>query len=451
MPEMRKQAPLNQDLGDGLILRLATEADAQALAEFNSRIHSDFGPDKPDEQVAAWTSDLLVRPHPTFKPGDFTLVEDTRAKKIVSSLNLIPQRWTYGGISFGVGRPELVGTDPDYRNRGLVRRQFDLIHQWCLERELPIQAITGIPYYYRLFGYEMAMDLGGGRRGSIDRVIKLRDGQEEPYQILPAQVEDLPFIASLDDHASHRYPVNCQRDLELWRYELDGKSDKNVNRSELKIITRSGGDRVGYLAHSPYLWKAGLTATTYELLPGVSWAQVTQSVVRYLVSTGKQLTVQEGKDTELPGFAFWLGQDHPVYHVLHDTLPYQRKPYAWYLRVPDLPAFLTLVRPVLNNRLKESYYAGHSKEIKITFYHTGIKLVIENGIVNLVEPWQPAPVGHAGDAAFPGLTFLQLLFGYRSFEELNYAFADCWWEDDETFGLLNALFPKQPVNIWPIS
>jgi hypothetical protein len=36
-------------------------------------------------------------------------------------MNLISQIWAYEGIPFGVGRPELVGTLPEYRNRGLVR------------------------------------------------------------------------------------------------------------------------------------------------------------------------------------------------------------------------------------------------------------------------------------------------------------------------------------------
>ncbi len=33
------------------------------------------------------------------------------------------------GFPFGVGRPELVGTLPEYRNRGLVRAQFEEVHQ----------------------------------------------------------------------------------------------------------------------------------------------------------------------------------------------------------------------------------------------------------------------------------------------------------------------------------
>src|SRR5512139_1651167 len=82
-----RESVIIRDLGDGLILRRSTPQDAPLLAEFNARIHSDNGPDQPDKRVAAWTRDLLERPHPTFAADDFTIVEDTTSGKIVSSLN----------------------------------------------------------------------------------------------------------------------------------------------------------------------------------------------------------------------------------------------------------------------------------------------------------------------------------------------------------------------------
>ena len=121
-----------RDLGNGLVMRRSTPEDADALAEFNGTVHGDNEADK--QRVAAWTRDLLTRPHPTLSPGDFTIVEETTSGRVVSSLNLIPQTWTYEGIEFGVGRPELVGTLPEFRNRGLVRAQFEEIHKWSAER-----------------------------------------------------------------------------------------------------------------------------------------------------------------------------------------------------------------------------------------------------------------------------------------------------------------------------
>ena len=226
-------------LGDGLVLRRSSMQDADALAEFNATIHSDDGPEYPDDKVAAWTSDLLTRPHPSFDVGDFTIVEDTAGGKIVSTMNLISQTWSYAGIKFKVGRPELVGTLLEYRNRGLVRAQFEVIHQWSAERGEVVQAITGIPYYYRLFGYEMAMNLGGGRLGYLPNVPKLKGDEQEAYHIRPAGAEDLPQIMDLYELGCRRSLVSCVWSEQDWLYELNGKSEKNVNRTELRVIENS--------------------------------------------------------------------------------------------------------------------------------------------------------------------------------------------------------------------
>jgi hypothetical protein len=132
-------------------------------------------------------------------------------------------------------------------------------------------------------------------------------------------------------------------------------------------------------------------------------------------------------------------------------LPRLRKPYAWYIRLADMPAFIRHIAPALEKNLAGSPFAGHSGELKLTFYRSGLKLAFEEGRLVSVEVCKPEPRPDSGDAAFPNLTFLQLLFGYRSLDELGYAFPDCWWEDDNAYGLLNALFPKQHSHIWAVT
>jgi len=441
-----------RDLGDDLILRRSTAKDAEALAEFNAVIHAE--PDIANDglRVAAWVRDLLTTQHPTFGSGDFTIVEDSRTGQIISSLNLISQTWSYAGIEFGVGRPELVGTLPEYRNRGLVRAQFDVVHGWSAERGELVQAITGIPYYYRLFGYEMALNLGGGRTGFLPQIPKLKEGETEPYRIRPARAEDLAFISDLYRNYCRRSLVSCVWGEAEWRYHLERMSAENVNRFELRIVETTTGEPAGCLAHAHFNWNRGwmFPVVFFEVMPGTSWAAVTPSVIRYMQATGEAQSSRDGQEP-FGAFHFALGEKHPVYDVLTTRLPRLRKPYAWYLRVADLPGFLLRIAPALEKRLEASAYSGHSGELKVTFYRSGIRIAIERGRLATIEPWAPMPQGHSGDAAFPELTFLQLVFGYRSFEELKNAFPDCWYENDDAFGLLNALFPRQVSDLWPIA
>jgi hypothetical protein len=444
--------PILRELGDGLVLRRSTRADGPALSEFNAHIHGSEDTGEPNDWVGAWTRDLLEKPHPTFHPEDFTIVEDTRRGAIVSSLNLISQTWSYAGIEFKVGRPELVGTLPEYRQRGLVRAQFEVIHTWSAERGELVQAITGIPYCYRLFGYEMAVNLDGGRAGFLPHIPPLHEGQSEPYRLRPATLAEVDFIIRLYQQASRRSLISCVRDAEVWRYEIQGRDPKNVNRSELRVIESRQGQPAGYLAHPPYRWGSLLAATAYEIQPPTSWLMVTPSVIRYLQATGETYSPEVGSEPPFGSFGFWLGSEHPVYPLFADKLPRVRKPYAWYIRVTDLPAFVQRIAPALENRLAASpSLSGYSGELKISFYKTGLELKFEEGRLTRVASWKPTLQGHSGDAAFPGLTFIQLLFGYRSLEELQYAFPDCLTFSSTATALLENLFPQQASSIWPVS
>ena len=437
-----------RDLGGGLVLRRATVADTEELVAFNARIHANPDENEVDEGVGIWTRDLMTRAHPTFDVQDFTIVEDTATGRIVSSLNLISQTWSYDGVSFGVGRPELVGTEPAYRHRGLVRQQFEVIHEWSAQRGHLVQGITGIPYYYRLFGYEMALGLGGRRAGYQQHVPKLSKDKQEPYPIRAAREEDLPFMAALYEQANERQLVTCVRDEALWRYELSGQTLGSITYRQLCIIESQAGEPVGFLAHPCQLWGPQLAAVQYELKPGVSWLAVTPGVIRYLWQRGQDYATQEKKKAGLGAFCFSLGLEHPVYEAAHHRLPYTKAPYAWFIRVPEWLAFLQHITPVLEERLANSIAAGHTGQLKISFYRHGLRFVFQKGRL-LIEPWQPT-ASDEGHAAFSNLTFLQLLFGYRSLAELNTAFADCWTQGDNARVLLNVLFPKKPSNPWPL-
>jgi hypothetical protein len=417
-------------------MRRSTPADADTLSEFNGRIHGENEADT--QRVAAWTHDLLARPHPTMKPEDFTVVEEIATGRIISSMNLIPQTWAYDGIDFGVGRPELVGTLPEYRNRGLVRMQFEEIHKWSAEHGDRVQCITGIPYYYRLFGYEMVLDLHGGRSGFEKNIPQLRDGETESFGLRRADPGDIPFIMNVYKSAAARSLVSAVRDEAIWSYELTGRSENSIVNASWEIIERTDThEPLGLLARARF---PGSSALMYELKPGASWLEITPAVVRHLWSIAQQTPAQAGRVQS--SFGFFLGQDHPVYQAMGDDLPEYRKPYAYFIRVPDLTGFVRHIAPALEQRLADSLAPGYSGELKISFYQRGMRLLFEQGKLSLVEDWKPSP-SEWGNAAFPDLTFLQVLFGYRSFAELHQSFADCWWDTEKDRVLIDILFPKK--------
>jgi hypothetical protein len=446
--EAIREGTIIRDLGNGLVLRHATEADTEELAAFNGLVHRGPDTDEPDNSVIIWTRDLMRGNHPTFPVHDFLVVEDTQTGALVSTTNLISQVWSYGGVPFKVGRPELVATHPDYRNRGLVRAQFDVLHGWSADRGELAQAITGIPYYYRQFGYEMTLALPSRRVGYLAHIPKLKEGEPEPYHVRPATDDDLPFIEELYNRAMKRYLVSALRDAPLWKYELDGRSHRSVEHKELRIITTPEGEPVGFVMHNDTVWGPTLSINMYELKPGASWVAVTPSLLRYFEKVGKEYAERE-KKADFGAFMFSLGDEHPVYDAIPSKLPRKPPGYTYFMRVPDMPAFLLHIAPVLEERLAASSLAGHTGEIKLNFYRSNVKLSFAEGKLTDAAPYAPSHQ-EDGDAFFPNLTFLHMLFGHLNLDDLTRVFSDCWFKGDEGRLAVTALFPRQDSFVLPI-
>jgi hypothetical protein len=156
-------------------------------------------------------------------------------------------------------------------------------------------------------------------------------------------------------------------------------------------------------------------------------------------------------DGDFEGIYLTMNPMHPMLEVLKRNLGPANPPYAWYVRVPDLPAFIRHITPALEKRLAASIMSGFTRQVNLTFYRGGLQLHFKDGRLTEVADWlkPDADEENQAGAAFPPLTFTQLLMGYRSLEELRNTFPDCWAKD-ETALLLEALFPKRPSWVQPL-
>lgn len=437
---------LPRDLGDGLVLRWATPEDTEELAGFNLAMHSD-NPEEPEEFIQHWTRDLMRGDHPTTRADDFTVVVDMNdGGKIVSSLNLISQTWVYEDIPFPVGRPELVATHPDYRRRGLVREQMEIIHTKSASRGELVTAITGIPWYYRQFGYEMGLNLGGSRQLFWARPGNDEKVENEPYRLRPATTADIPLILQLYRQHLGDSLIWRWRDDNLLRYEMTGSHPESIWTVKPQIIETADGVAVAYVDVSP--WGTGFHLSELGVLPGHSWRAVGRFLVRHLRQEAGKLN--ETREKKITNISFSLGEAHPVYEALGDDLERPNRPYAWYVRVPDIPAFLRHITPALERRLASSVMAGHSGTTRVNLYRQRFTLVWENGRLREIGDAYSYKRLEEGDALFPDLTFFQLLFGFRSWDELHQSFTDCYAQNNETAVLLRVLFPKRPSLVMPL-
>lgn len=237
---------------------------------------------------------------------------------------------------------------------------------------------------------------------------------------------------------------------QAWRYSIitwaeieNGRVDAAASgvNERLLMIEDEAGQPCGYLQASTKRWGADLPVYAVEFVAGFNVHAAIPSLLRALAVYGEQLPVVASDSEPLREIAFSLGRTHPVYEALGESLaPVYERPYAWYVRIPDLPAFLQHIAPVLERRLADSILAGYTGELRITFYRDGLRLNFEQGVVTTVESWQPLQATQPATAAFPALVFLQLLFGYRCLEDLCSIFPDVR-AHNESRVLLDVLFP----------
>ena len=152
---------------------------------------------------------------------------------------------------------------------------------------------------------------------------------------------------------------------------------------------------------------------------------------------------------ELKSLIFKLGRAHSTYCALLGNKIHVHEPYGWYIRVPDLIAFLRHIQPALENNLLGTGAEGYRGELKVNYYRSGVQLKFNDGKITDISNWAPGSV-EAGDAQFPDMTFLQLLCGRRRFNELKTNFVNCDG-NDEADVLFDCLFPPFTGNIWYFS
>jgi Acetyltransferase (GNAT) domain len=432
----------HRPLADGLVLRTATPADAIELAEFNATQQAED--DLPGDLVHEWTLELFENPPPRFRAeDDVAVVEDTATGRIVSSVLLIPQEWSYAGVVLPVGQPELVATAPAYRRRGLIREQFADIHRRSEALGDRWQVIGGIPWYYRQLGYTYALDLPPM---PIWRPPAKVPDPPDGIALRAATLDDMPFLARVDAHGL-RDGLGCVRDEAAWHYELTHRPGSLSARDVLVIERSTSADLepIGFVAHSPKLRNGSATVWAFELAPGESWLAPTAAVLLHLHAWAERHPEGAGG-----GVRLLLPEGHPARRCAATGLTGGRPGgYGFYVRMTDPARVLTAVRAVLEDRLARSPAAGHSGEVVINLYTGQLRVRCSDGRVEAVMADGPRADGAPpADVSLPREWLLHLVLGNRSLAELEATVADCLVETDAGALIVDALFPRMPLSPW---
>jgi predicted acetyltransferase len=305
---------------------LETDEDVEQYLELIRKIWGeDGGVDKLTKK--------LINYHPEMTLKNFYVTRDKG--RMISTINLIPVTWDIGGIHLKVAEMGHVGTLPEYRGKGLIRRLVDEYHKEVEKQRYDLAVIEGIPYFYRQFGYEYAIPLLEETRIRLDQIPEYKS----KVKIRPFTEKDIPEAMKFLERPQSKFYVHNARDETIWEmqqktsiasdpepfegYSLEEKGEMIAyfrireipKEKELLLTEIADVDRLAAEAVLSFLKNYGFRRNLETLSANISYGE---PFTEYLVSLGAVKRVPT---------------------------------YAWQIRITDYVRIFQKLKPLFEKRL----------------------------------------------------------------------------------------------------
>lgn len=398
-------------LDGGLLLRsVEGERDVQAFALFNAACNN------PGEGA---TCDRLLRHFPGIRHDCCWIIEEEQTGAIIATSCLIPWEVSFGGVILRAAMLEMVLSHPHYRRQGLIRKLISRFHEAAGAGQYDLCIITGIPYYYRQFGYSYCLDLGS-HVSLPAHAIPAVDNDKRSMSLRRASMGDIPVLAHMHDRHMEDLEIHIPRDKALWRYMLDHAQYR------VWIAEDSGnGEPAGYVMASGSANGDRLNIIESALFPAV--AREVLCALAGLAPDGLTIDL-------LPG------------HLAAEAMKYggeRVRGGQWLMKLQAPEAMLWKLAGPFTRRLAKSAMAGFTGDFIINFYREALLLRFDEGSLRSVQNvgFVDSSMGASGgDLCIPPDAFIRLLFGYRTLDELWDAWPDIVAQD-RSRQLVSILFP----------
>ncbi len=372
----------------------------------------------PEEDVRDIATNLFEF-HPNMKKDNLFMME--YGESIVAGLVLIPQRWVIDGVEIKVAEMGCVCTHPDHRRRGLqgiLNKKFD---EYAKKHEYDLYTLAGIPYFYRQFNYQYAIDL------DFSTEIIVEDLPDTPYtyRTRTSTKQDIKWMNELLTETLEKYLVKSIRTLDVWGMQLKTGTYGGTPLSCVVLLKKN--ERVGYCRYLNDRKNKILCVKEVGFNEKTTIEEVMGFLKNYATAQGL-----ETLKTTLPP------QDQiNIYLGSHGAST--KDPYAWQLKTLDLAGLLQKMVPVFSQGILESQFKNASKKLVFNFWKYSVEMNIMDGEIHVGEKkWGQ----ESRSIGFNPYVFIQMLMGYRSRQELMNEYPDVMVKD-EFCEIIDVLFPKK--------
>ena len=393
-------------LPDGLVLREGRPSDLDQVGAL--LVERGEPVDAPDHR--------LVVEDPDLGWGACAVVAD--GDRIVSTATLLDETVRIGDVVLPAGQVELVATDTEYEGRGLVRALMGWAHERSLARGQVLGVMIGIPYFYRLFGYEYAIN--------IPRVHALTGPPGtggDGFSLRPAGPDDIAAIGDLQDAVQADFDVAMPHPdpRRRWLIEHDATTTCVLERGGTIVAT------------------ARTRADDDELLLAEPAARDNEAAVALLRAVTAEHPSAEVQVVHRPGTV--------TGRAWQDLLgPANELSEEYYVRIPDPAVLLDRLRPLFAQRLTAAGVDRAGKDIVVSTYGRHYRMAVTDEGVGPVRAGGPlqGPGSEGGCGVAPD-RLPALLFGPLGMHGMCRRFADVYPGPDQE--LFTTLFPPLTADL----
>lgn len=408
VPTARQEpADVGRPLPGGLVLRTARPSDLEQIGDL--LVDRGESVDRLDHRLVVEDPELGWHSCAVVVDGD----------RVVSTALLLDETLRLGDVALPAGQVELVATHRGHEGRGLVRALMGWAHERSAARGQILQVMIGIPYFYRLFGYEYAIDIPSAHPLAEPPA---NVGGDVGVTLRRAEPHDIPALTALQDDAQRVADVAMPHPPARWTWLLahDATTTWVLEREGSVVASARTGppDEDVVVAEAA----AATAAEADELL---------RALMRELAAD-LRLVHRPGTTT---GEA-WGDRLGPA--------PSQAQQY--YLRLPAPERILDALRPVLHRRLVDAGVDRVGKDVVLSTFGRHYRMAVTTdglGPVSVGGPMQSP--GSAGGAGVAPDHLGALIFGARGMQGLAQIRADVYPGPDAE--LFSTLFPPLTADL----
>ncbi len=405
------------------------EADGTRLRELYTRV---FHPEPVDRLAEVFFQHL-----PGMKHEYWLMAEDQAQDTVCAALALIPWTWEMDGVRLKVAEMGLVGTHPDYRRRGLIKRLNEVFDETLAREAFDLAVIQGIPGFYDNFGYHYAIAM----ENHLD--MPLHGLPPHPAAgsctFRPAGLDDIAYLMRADADYRADVFVGAYRDEHHWRYLLTHSRDTEYG-SDFWIVEHGQRGRLGYFRVPNQGFGQGLIISEVSQGLGVDDLAALLSFCASLARERDKAHIRLNLHNQSDAGRMAIGMGARA-----------GAPYAWQVKIVDPIGLLEKMRPILEARLAGGYHHGFSETLRLDFYTRQVDLVWRSGVLSSIQPGDARECPNT--LCIHADLFAALCLGHRSWRELQHTRPDIFPADqylrlaphpatDSTGSLVDCLFPK---------